>query len=168
MDDFFDNDFDEPTGHNEDEEDVQDEREERERYDTDEESVLSEDDEDKSLKEEDDEDEEAQITQEEEKKEELKKKSKVVEPSKRVTNKIMTKYEYSYIVAKRAEMIEHGSPLMFPDTKFIKAIEIAMEETRFGVNPIIIRRTLPNGNIEEWKNSELLPTKNYDNDVKFV
>jgi DNA-directed RNA polymerase subunit K/omega len=167
MDDFFDNDFEDPTGHNEDEEDIQDEREERERYDTDEESIGSEDDEDKSLKE-DDEDEETEITQEEEKKEEIKKKSRVVEPSKRVTNKIMTKYEYSYIVAKRAEMIEHGSPLMFPDTKFIKAIEIAMEETRFGVNPIIIRRTLPNGNIEEWKNSELLPTKNYDDDVKFI
>jgi DNA-directed RNA polymerase subunit K/omega len=164
MDDFFDNEFDEPTGHNEDEEDVQEEHEERERYDTDEESVGSEDDEDKSLKE----DEESEEDEEEEKKEEPKKKSRVVEPFKRVTNKIMTKYEYSYIVAKRAEMIEHGSPLMFPDTKFTKAIEIAMEETDQGVNPIIIRRTLPNGNIEEWKNSELLPTKNYDNDVKFI
>lgn len=166
MDDFFENDFDDPSGHNEDEEDVQEDREERERYDTDEESLASEDEEDKSLK--PDEESEEEEEEDEIKKEELKKKSKVVEPSKRVTNRIMTKYEYSYIVAKRAEMIEHGSPLMFPDTKFIKAIDIAMEETKFGVNPIIIRRTLPNGNIEEWRNDELLPNKNYDSDVKFV
>jgi DNA-directed RNA polymerase subunit K/omega len=58
-------------------------------------------------------------------------------------------------------MIENGSPLMLPDTKEIKAIKIAMEETDAGLNPIIIRRTLPNGNIEEWKNSELFPTKNF-------
>jgi hypothetical protein len=36
-----------------------------------------------------------------------------------------------------------------------------MEETDTGLNPIIIKRTLPNGDIEEWKNSELLPNKTF-------
>lgn len=154
--------YEDPTGHSEDEEDVNEDREDNEKYDSDNDSMISYDEENKIMevdKPEDDEVEEEE--EEEEKKDEPKKKSKVVEPSKRVTNPIMTKFEYSYIVAKRAEMIEHGSPLMIPDTTKIKAIDIAMEETDAGKNPIIIRRTLPNGNIEEWKNSELFPTKNF-------
>jgi DNA-directed RNA polymerase subunit K/omega len=156
--------YEDPTGHSEDEEDVNEDREDREKnYDTDNDSTGSYDDENKIIKtdEPEDDEEEEEEEEEEDKKEEPKKKSKVVEPSKRVTVNRMTKYEYSYIVAKRAEMIEHGSPLMIPDTKEIKAIKIAMEETDAGFNPIIIRRTLPNGNIEEWKNSELLPPKNF-------
>ena len=161
--DYFDasHEYEDPTGHSEDEEDLNEDREDREKYDSDNDSMLTYDEENKLIevdKADDDEDEE----EEEEKKEEPKKKSKIVEPSKRTTVNRMTKYEYAYIVAKRAEMIEHGSPLMFPDTKEIKAIKIAMEETDAGLNPIIIRRTLPNGLIEEWKNSELLPTKNFD------
>ncbi len=154
--------YEDPTGHSEDEEDINDEREDREKYDSDNDSMISYDEENKIMEVDKPEDDEIETEDDdEEKKEEPKKKSKVVDPSKRVTNPIMTKYEYSYIVAKRAEMIEHGSPLMIPDTKEIKAIKIAEEETENGLNPIIIRRTLPNGNIEEWKNSELLPTKNF-------
>ena len=154
--------YEDPTGHSEDEEDINEDREDNEKYDSDNDSLVSYDEENKIMEVDKPEDEEVEEDEEEdEKKEEPKKKSKVVDPSKRVTNRIMTKFEYSYIVAKRAEMIEHGSPLMFPDTKEIRAIKIAEEETANGLNPIIIRRTLPNGNIEEWKNSELDPTKNF-------
>jgi DNA-directed RNA polymerase subunit K/omega len=152
--------YEDPTGHSEDEEDVNEDREDREKYDSDNDSMISYDEENKIMEvDKPDDEEEEEEEEEEEKKEEPKKKSKVVDASKRVTNPIMTKFEYSYIVAKRAEMIEHGSPLMIPDTKYIKAIEIAIEETVNKLNPIIIRRTLPNGNIEEWKNSELNLTK---------
>lgn len=164
LEDFFsgDNEYDDPNGHNEDEEDLDEDNEEREKFDSDNESIASLDEEKDPDKPQEEEEEDMEGENEiEEKKEEPKKKSKVVDPSKRVTNKIMTKFEYAYIVAKRAEMIEHGSPLMIPDTKETRAIRIAMEETDAGLNPIIIRRTLPNGNVEEWKNSELLPTKNF-------
>jgi len=156
------NEYEDPTGHSEDEEDVNEDREDREKYDSDNDSMISYDEENKIMEVDKPEDEEVEEEEEEDKKEEPKKKSKgVVDPSKRVTNPIMTKFEYSYIVAKRAEMIEHGSPLMIPDTKEIRAIKIAEEETANGLNPIIIRRTLPNGNIEEFKNSELYPSKNF-------
>jgi DNA-directed RNA polymerase subunit K/omega len=158
------NEYEDPTGHSEDEEDVNEDREDREKYDSDNDSMISYDEENKIMEVDKPEDEEVEEEEEDEseKKEEPKKKSKVVDPSKRTTVNRITKYEYAYIVAKRAEMIEHGSPLMIPDTKEIKAIKIAMEETDRGLNPIIIRRTLPNGNIEEWSNSELKPTKNFD------
>ena len=57
--------------------------------------------------------------------------------------------------------IEHNSPLMNIDTKFIHSIDIAREETEMGLNPIIIQRIMPNGDIEEWKCSELRIPKNY-------
>jgi len=82
--------------------------------------------------------------------------SKVVPPEKRKTNPIMTKFEFTNLIAWRAQMIENvNSPLMIPDTKFTNSIDIAREETEKGVNPIIIVRNLPNGSIEEWKCSEL-------------
>jgi DNA-directed RNA polymerase subunit K/omega len=82
-----------------------------------------------------------------------------VSKDKRKTSKMMTKYEFSYLVSQRALAIEHGSPLMFPETKFIHAIDISKEETFKGINPIIIQRVIPilGGEIiEEWKCSELI------------
>lgn len=85
--------------------------------------------------------------------------NKIVPENKRKTRPYMTKFEYSYLVSQRAMMIENGSPLMIPDTKLIHAIDIAKEETEKKVNPIIIQRILPSGFVEEWKCSELNPTK---------
>jgi DNA-directed RNA polymerase subunit K/omega len=82
-----------------------------------------------------------------------------VPKDKRKTSKVMTKYEFSYMVSQRALAIEHGSPLMYPDTKFIHAIDIAREETFMGLNPIIIQRIIPvlGGElIEEWKCNEFI------------
>jgi DNA-directed RNA polymerase subunit K/omega len=79
--------------------------------------------------------------------------------SKRKTSKVMTKFEYSYLISQRAMAIEQGSPLMFPRTKYIHAIDIAKEETHLGINPIIIQRILPSNSgdlIEEWRCSELI------------
>jgi DNA-directed RNA polymerase subunit K/omega len=80
----------------------------------------------------------------------------------RRTPSIMTKFEYSYMVSQRAMAIENNSPLMIPDTKMVHAIDIAKEETAMGLNPIIIQRVLPNGNIEEWKCSELSLPQTYN------
>jgi DNA-directed RNA polymerase subunit K/omega len=93
-------------------------------------------------------------------------KNVVVAPSKRKTSPVMSKYEFSYLISQRAMAIESGSPLMIPDTDFIHSIDIAREETIKGLNPIIIQRILPNGNMEEWKCIELISPfiENIDNE----
>lgn len=87
--------------------------------------------------------------------------TRVVAKSDRRTHPIMTKFEYSFLVSQRAYMIEHDSPLMFPETKLIHAIDIAKEEIEKGINPIVIQRVLPNGSIEEWYCNELKLPKSY-------
>lgn len=133
------------NGHDKDEDDLRDEKADDDAY-----GLLDENEAEKP-QEEDDEDEEVV---------EDKTKSKVVPNNLRRTNPVMTKFEYSYLISQRAISIENNSPLMIPDTKFIHAVDIAKEELEKGVNPIIIRRILPNGAIEEWKCNELrLPKK---------
>jgi DNA-directed RNA polymerase subunit K/omega len=163
---FFDDaDYGEPNGHDEDEEDVNESADEKEVYDSDDDkSISSNESEDTIFGEEHDDEAGEDLEEQEEPPEEKSKKKerkteKVVEPSKRITRPNMTKFEYSYLISQRAMMIEHGSPLMIPDTEFRNSIDIAKEETDKGLNPIIIRRPLPNGNIEEWKCSELIPSK---------
>jgi DNA-directed RNA polymerase subunit K/omega len=89
--------------------------------------------------------------------------------NKKKTSKIMTKFEFSYLISQRAMAIENGSPLMYPETKFIHAIDIAKEETFKGINPIIIQRIIPSNSgdlIEEWKCSELIIPLAYTDDPK--
>lgn len=106
--------------------------------------------------------EEAESDDEAEEEEEIPKKfSRIVPANLRKTIPVMTKFEYSYLVSQRATTIENGSPLMNPDTTHTHSIDIAMEETAKGLNPIIIQRILPNGDIEEWKCSELRLPKYY-------
>jgi len=139
----------EVNGHDKDEEDIQ-----RDRLgDALEEGVEKEDEEDKE-----DEDDEELVEEDEVPPKGV---SRVVPVSARRTNPIMTKFEYSYIISQRAMAIEHNSPRMNLETKFIHSIDIAREETEMGLNPIIIQRVLPNGDIEEWKCSELRVPKNY-------
>ncbi len=136
-----------PNGHAVDEEDVNADKYEENLY---EKAEQDEEDEEKAL-ESDEELEEVEVTQEEKKKEKI----KIVSSELRKTFPYMTKFEYSYLISQRALAIEHGSPLMIPDTIYIHSIDISKEETEKGLNPIIIQRPLPNGSIEEWKCSEL-------------
>ncbi len=160
---FFDDaDYGEPNGHDEDEEDVNESADEKDAYDSDDnKSISSNESEDTIFGEEHDDEAGEDLVMEEleEPKKKEKKPEKIVEPSKRITRPNMTKFEYSYLISQRAMMIEHGSPLMIPDTTFRNSIDIAKEETDKGLNPIIIRRPLPNGSIEEWKCSEFIPSK---------
>ncbi len=135
-----------PNGHVVDEEDVNADKYEENLY----EKPEEEEDEEKTA-ESDEELEEVEVTTEEKKKE----KAKIVSPELRKTFPYMTKFEYSYLISQRALAIEHGSPLMIPETTFIHSIDISKEETEKGLNPIIIQRPLPNGSIEEWKCNEL-------------
>jgi DNA-directed RNA polymerase I, II, and III subunit RPABC2 len=137
-----------PNGHAVDEEDVNADKYEENLY---EKPEQEEDEEEEKEIESDEEFEEVEVIPEEKKKE----KAKIVPSELRKTFPYMTKFEYSYLISQRALAIEHGSPLMIPDTSFIHSIDISKEETEKGLNPIIIQRPLPNGSFEEWKCSEL-------------
>jgi len=112
---------------------------------------------------EDEEDIEKEEEEEEEVEEEAVPKtvSRIVPDNLRKTNPIMTKFEYSYLISQRAMAIENGSPLMNIETKHIHSIDISKEETMMGLNPIIVQRILPSGDIEEWKCRELKLPKYY-------
>jgi DNA-directed RNA polymerase subunit K/omega len=141
------------NGHDKDDEDVREEKAEAELYEQPEEQPE---------KEEEPEDEEIENDEDFEEEKDSKDKGKIVPKSQRKSHPLMTKYEYAYLISQRAMAIENDSPLMFPETTFIHSIDIAREETEKGVNPIIIQRVMPNGDIEEWSCSELRLPRNYD------
>jgi len=153
------------NGHDLDEEDVEEVIREKELYDSEEEKENFEEFEENDIlgveQEFDNTVDEFPTSSKKVEKEKKEKSSKVVSPEKRITNPIMTKFEYARIISSRANMIAMTSLYMNPNTKFKNVIDIAKEETEMGINPIIIVRVLPNGNIEEWKCSELALPKNY-------
>lgn len=152
----------EANGHQKDEEEVNEDKMEEELHG----ETEPQEPEDDGLKADDEED----IDEEEDESDKVANKiaSKLVPSNKRKTSKIMTKFEYSYIISQRAMTIEHGSPLMYPETTYIHSIDIAKEETDKGINPIIIQRVLPSGFIEEWKCSELLVPFAYTTNKEFI
>jgi DNA-directed RNA polymerase I, II, and III subunit RPABC2 len=88
--------------------------------------------------------------------------SKVTETLKeeRTTDPFYTKYEYTYLVATRAQQIADGArPLVSldgmvtSDSMFVW--NVAEREVSEGVLPFIIHRRLPSGMSEYWSASEL-------------
>jgi len=69
---------------------------------------------------------------------------------------MLTKYEYTRIIGMRATQIEKGAPLFIdvPDT-MIDSYLIAKDELHQKKIPFIIKRPIPNGNIEYWKLEDL-------------
>lgn len=82
--------------------------------------------------------------------------SLIVPKNKRITKPRLTKYERERILGDRANMIQSGAKPMVKNTRNMSPKEIALLELKNNVIPIIIRRGLSNGMIEEWKVSELL------------
>ena len=75
----------------------------------------------------------------------------------KVTMPYMTKFEKAKILGIRAEMIASGDkPLIENSRSFDNAYNIALEELKQKKIPLIIRRTLPNGNIEDWRVEEMI------------
>jgi DNA-directed RNA polymerase I, II, and III subunit RPABC2 len=66
----------------------------------------------------------------------------------------LTKYEKARIIGVRAQQISTGSPMMINPEGFNSALEVAEEELRQRKIPFIIRRVLPNGQVEDWKIEE--------------
>ena len=76
----------------------------------------------------------------------------------RITMPYLTKYERVRILGTRAKQISLGAKILVNniDLTTKSHIEIATIELELGVIPFKIRRPLPNGQVEEWKISELI------------
>ena len=69
----------------------------------------------------------------------------------------MTKFEKDKILGVRAEMIASGDkPLVELKGQINNAYDIALQELRQKKIPLIIRRSLPNGTIEDWRVEEMI------------
>lgn len=73
----------------------------------------------------------------------------------RMTNPIITKYEFAKIIGMRAAQIGANSPIYIKLTqdqlKGISAIDIAQLEFKAKKIPYLIRRVHPNGYYEDWQ-----------------
>jgi len=76
--------------------------------------------------------------------------------SEKITTPILSKFEKAKILGVRAEMLSNGAePVIskpYPNNTYL----IALEELRQKKIPLIIRRKLPNGKIEDWRLEDLI------------
>ena len=80
---------------------------------------------------------------------------RIVKQDERITKPILTKYERVRLLSERRKQLILGAKPMIKVSKSIPEKEIANLELKAKVIPIIIVRTLPNGDIEHWKLDEL-------------
>ena len=75
----------------------------------------------------------------------------------RRTDKQMTHYEKIRILGIRSKQIAMGAKEMikYDGANSLSAIDIAKNELKVGMSPLIIKRSLPNNSYELWKVSEL-------------
>lgn len=80
----------------------------------------------------------------------------------RITMPYLTKYERVRVLGTRAKQISLGAKILVNNVDLTTKshIEIATIELELGVIPFKIRRPLPNGQVEEWKISELIEKTN--------
>jgi DNA-directed RNA polymerase I, II, and III subunit RPABC2 len=75
----------------------------------------------------------------------------------RVTDPMMTVFEKSLIIGKRATAIAYGAePLIDVPARMVNVVEIAEEELRQKKTPYIVRRDLGNGKYEFWKIRDMI------------
>lgn len=79
------------------------------------------------------------------------------DPSKNTSSPIMTKFEKTTILGKRATQIAYGADALFdvPPTMY-SVVEIAEEELRLKKTPYIVERDLKNGKFEYWKIADMI------------
>ncbi|XP_025099662.1 DNA-directed RNA polymerases I, II, and III subunit RPABC2-like [Pomacea canaliculata] len=82
----------------------------------------------------------------------------LVDPSKRITTKFMTKYERARVLGTRALQIAMCAPVMVELEGETDPLQIAMKELKARKIPFIIRRYLPDGSYEDWALDELVIT----------
>lgn len=102
-----------------------------------------------------DEDDDLSDIADEELEQETKKKEIILGGDDRITEPIMTKYEYVHICGVRAKQISLGAKKLVNATENMAAKEVAMLELEFKMVGLKIKRPLPNNKCEIWKVSEL-------------
>lgn len=84
-----------------------------------------------------------------------------VDPAKAKTLPRMTKYEFDTLIGLRAMHLSRGAPALVdlpPGFKIQSNIEwrrVAIRELREGRMPYMVRRPLPNGEVEFWRIQDL-------------
>jgi len=73
----------------------------------------------------------------------------------RITKPFMTKYERVRLLGVRTQQLISGAKPMIKNTQNLTPKQIAELEIENNVLPLIIKRPLPNGQVEYWKTSEL-------------
>jgi DNA-directed RNA polymerase subunit K/omega len=81
--------------------------------------------------------------------------STFVDSSKRVTKKYMTIYERVRILGERAKQLSLGAKPLIKGAENMDPKVVARMELEKKIIPLIIIRTLPNGQKEKWRVSEL-------------
>lgn len=81
--------------------------------------------------------------------------SNYVPSDKRMTKPIMTKYERVRILSDRIQQLTLGAKPMIKNVNNLVPDEIAREELKYDVIPLIIRRPRPDGEYELWYTKEL-------------
>jgi DNA-directed RNA polymerase subunit K/omega len=79
----------------------------------------------------------------------------IMPPEERITKNTMTLYERVRILGTRAKQLSGGAKPLISGADDMNPKEIAKLELKHKMTPFKIRRILPNGDIEEWKISEL-------------
>lgn len=79
----------------------------------------------------------------------------IVKPEDRITKPILTKYERVRLLSERRKQLILGAKPMVKVNSLISEKDIATLELNSKVMPLIIVRTLPNGDTEHWKLDEL-------------
>ena len=81
--------------------------------------------------------------------------STFVDPANRVTKKYMTIYERVRILGERAKQLSLGAKALIKGAENMDPKVVARMELEKKIIPLIIIRTLPNGQKEKWRVSEL-------------
>lgn len=80
---------------------------------------------------------------------------RIVKPEDRITKPVLTKYERVRLLSERRKQLVLGAKPMIKVDRSVSEKDIASLELKAKVIPLIIIRTLPNGDIEHWKMDEL-------------
>jgi DNA-directed RNA polymerase subunit K/omega len=81
----------------------------------------------------------------------------VTPDDRRITSEIMTKFEYTRVIAERAKQIENGSTPFINTENETDPIKIAEQEIKAKQCPIQVKREITKNIIEVWRVNEMIP-----------
>lgn len=78
------------------------------------------------------------------------------DPSKNVSQNVMTRFEKAKIIGMRLEQLARGALSTIDTTGFTNIRDICLQELREKKIPFVIMRPLPNNKHEYWRMSDLI------------